>query len=203
MNGRARFVVLAAVLAGLSATYVAISLFGSDGNQPTQRSNPADTSDARAGVLFPSPEAPLLFGLKSTLEQAEAKAGFHLYRPDHVLAKDALINDVWFEETSTDDEPWMQVAITYSSGLRMYLLPAWVDGMDKNPESQYESRADEFPGSAEAKVIGGNPALVVEKTAPNRPAAVDLVVEGVRVQIVGGDAPVDGAIITQIAATLR
>jgi hypothetical protein len=209
MSGRARLLVGASVMAGLLGTIVLSGILGAEPSQQGKEARrsvkpdrPATSSNGPAGLPFPSPNAPLLFGVKSTLEEAETKAGFHLYRPDHPLANDNLITNVWVEETSTDETPWAQVVITYSSGLRMYLLPAWVDGFDKDPQSEYEASEEGFNGRAEAKVVAGHPALVVEAQGDG-PAAIDLVVQGVRVQIIGGDAPVDAAAITAIAASIK
>lgn len=208
MNRKRRIEAAAAILGLITAAALTTTLLASHGPHgpfPANAASPgaeeAQQKEAGSAVVSDG-SAPLLFGVEDTLSDAQKKAGFHLYRPQHELANDSLIEHVWVEETSNDDDPWVHVSITYSSGIRMYLLPAWVDGFDKDPESIYAGMAGSFGSRADTDPVEGHPALVLEKGAAG-PAAIDLIIDGVRIQIIGGDAPVDAAAVTAIADTLE
>ena len=128
-------------------------------------------------------------------------AGFILLLPDTAEANDGHIRYVFIDQTSDDaGKSFAQLAFDYDSGIVMYELPAWVDGLDGDPRAQYQQAAVGYPGGyATVANVHGVPALVVERNDQGR-AYVDLVLDGVRFELIGKFAPLE---LDQLTACCR
>jgi hypothetical protein len=161
--------------------------------------------EGAGSILNPSrDEGPLLHGQKVTVEGAEAEAGFRLLRPTHPAANDGNIRNVFIaHERDESERPWTQVAIDYESGLIILLLPAWVDGLDKDSRREYQEVVDTYPGGPYAKVttVRGVPALVIERN-PKGHAYLSLVIDGVNLKLFAEYAPLEASLLTAVAESL-
>ena len=121
-------------------------------------------------------EGPLLYGTKMGLAEAADQMGGSLLRPNHELASDASIRNVYVE-TATDDETgvaWSQAALDYVSGVVLTIWPV------------------EFRGSGFEAGSG-----------PDQPAAVDIVLGDMRAQLIAAYSPLSAADLVAIAETFK
>jgi hypothetical protein len=143
-------------------------------------------------VPFPSAES-------VSLGAASSAAPFPIHRPDHPLASDATLTDVWVQLRAADsDEPATQVALWYSSGLEIHMTR--VSPGDKEP------LVSDFPkdlpvsyekiGDTEARVI------VPGVLAPGQPGSVALVRDGVFITLFGWLPDLSAEDLRSIASTM-
>lgn len=143
-------------------------------------------------VPFPGAEA-------VSLAAATSAAPFPIYLPDHPLASDADLTNVWVQLPAADsDDPTTQVALWYSSGLEIHMTR--VSPGDKEP------LVSDFPkdlpvsyekiGDTEARVI---PPGVL---APGQPGSVTLVRNGVFITLFGWLPDLSTEDLRSIAATV-
>jgi len=152
----------------------------------------------RDGYLAPH-QVPFPSAEDVSLAAATSAAPFPIYQPDHPLASDANLTNVWVQLPAADsDDATMQVALWYSSGLEIYMTR--VSPGDKEP------LVSDFPkdlpvsyekiGDTEARVI---PPGVL---APGQPGSVTLVREGVFVTLFGWLPDLSAEDLRSIAATV-
>lgn len=203
---KAKLVVASAIAVGLLMGAVLIANGSTPPRQSKSGASPGPARQKTAGIIFdPSrDDGPFLHSEKVSIEQADARAGFTPLRPDTPKANDGNVRNVFIEVTRDDyDTPWAQLAFDYDSGLLMLELPAWVDGMDKDPRKQYQEMAEGYPGSyARVTTVRGVPALVIERNDKGS-AYVDLVIEGVRVELYGVYGPLEAADLIAVAESLK
>lgn len=201
-----RTVVALAAVAGL----LLVALVGCRTSPPEPRaasrtSPPESTPEQDAGSLVDRSrdQGPFLRGKKLSVAQAEAEAGFQLLRPHHPQANDGNIRNVFIsQERDERGKPWAQVAIDYESGLIMLVLPAWVDGTEKDPRKEYQEVVDTYPGPyARVTTVHDVPALVIERN-PKGTAFLSVVIHGVKVKLFAEYAPLEASQLTEMAESL-
>jgi hypothetical protein len=127
-------------------------------------------------VPFPSAE-------DVSLAAASSAAPFSIDRPDHPLANDANLTNVWIQLPAADsDDPITQVALWYSSGLEIHMME--VSPGDKEP--LVSDFPKDLPVSYEK--IDGTDARVIPPgvLAPEQPGSVTLVQDGVFITLLAG-----------------
>ena len=153
-------------------------------------------------------EGPLLYGTKMGLAEAADQMGGSLLRPNHELASDASIRNVYVE-TATDDETgvaWSQAALDYVSGVVLTIWPVEFrgSGFAEDAEQQYAEMAKVIGSRAQVQTIQGVPALVIEAgSGPDQPAAVDIVLGDMRAQLIAAYSPLSAADLVAIAETFK
>ncbi len=142
--------VTAVLLAGLAMLWgrpvvdEGVQSFASDRTSP--EANHASQAPIGFGGTWSSDVAP--FGEEASLADAQAEAGYELFRPDAALASDASLSHVWVgtEEPGGEDMlpnyPQTKVALAYSSGIQVTVVP-WVYGVNVPPFSQ-KSNAESY-----------------------------------------------------------
>jgi hypothetical protein len=152
----------------------------------------------RGGYTAPH-EVPFPGAEDVSLAAATSAAPFPIHRPDHSLASDASLTNVWVQVPAADsDDPTLQVALWYSSGPEIHM--ARVSPGDKEP------LVSDFPkdlpvsyekiGDTEARVI---PPGVL---APEQPGSVTLVRGGVLIALYGWLPDLSTEDLRSIAATV-
>lgn len=155
----------------------------------------ADYGSLSASI--PGPTDPLLLGgTRVTLEQALRMVPFRIPRPQHELASDGTLTEVWVQPDTGE------VGLRYSSGIRAYIT-TWPPRQVQDPMSFYTQQATEA-GAGWATTIVGNPALVIPKDAqaPGFPpvSVVDVTIGGVEISL-HADVPIEQLV--DIAGTIR
>jgi len=143
-----------------------------------------------------SGDVPLLRGGQQVdLSIASAMTPFPIYRPQTAEDQDSTIKEVWVLSGSPPE-----VAIRYSSGLRVYLT-IWPDGQDAS--SFYQAQVEES-GVGSYQTINGYPAYVVaaDAQAPGYPSTsvVDVTVGNVEISM-HADVPVEELVGAAATAT--
>lgn len=108
---------------------------------------------------IPGPDEPLLIeGTVVTLEEAADLAGFPITRPQHSLASDSLLTEVWINEDTRE------VALRYSTGVLVYI--AFWPGPDseENASAFYQTQSVE-DADLKAVEVNGYPGLLIPKSA--------------------------------------
>jgi hypothetical protein len=109
------------------------------------------------GVNLNDPSRPLLDGgIRVSVEEAAARSGIAVYRPQASLASDDSLSEVWL---GTANVP--EIGLRYESGLRAY-LSVWPAG--KKPADFYGRFVAES-GVGWTTTINGHPALVIPANA--------------------------------------
>ncbi len=152
-------VVLALAIAGISAMVI-------------DRSKNPSLPRAEA---FPNPVVGVCGGMPSTLPYAAVSMPFAILLPDHPLANDANLLQVW----KCSD---IQVAFEYSSGVIVYLSTDTL----KDPAAVWERMAAEYPEFS-VGTARGTMASLSDPTRGNgtTPGGVDLVQDGLRITVSG------------------
>jgi hypothetical protein len=170
--------ILVAVLIGVtSGAVLAISTSGDESRQQMAIPDPR--------IL--DPNAPLLVnGKQTTLEAARKIVGFPVYRPQHALASDQSLLEVW---AATDGQP--TVGLKYGSGLRVFLY-LWPPASAAQAAQLYDAQASET-GAGWTQSINGHAAWVApaDSQAPGFPpgGVVDMTIGQIEVSI-QGDFPI-------------
>ena len=134
-----------------------------------------------AGVDLGDPDRPVFIkGRRVTLEEAARVFGRPMYRPQHPLASDASIEEVWI---GTLGQP--EVGIKYVNDIRVYLT-LWPENAPWRPRTNYRSEVAQSTHATYVE-IGGHPGLVVPEGAqvPNADGIVSFAVERVEVSLYG------------------
>jgi hypothetical protein len=152
----------------------------------------------RGGYTAPH-EVPFPGAEDVSLAAATSAAPFPIHRPDHPLASDASLTNVWVQVPAADsDHPTMQVALWYSSGLEIHM--ARVSPGDKEP--LVSDFPEDLPVSYEK--IGDTEARVIPPgvLAPGQPGSVTLVRDGVLIVLFGWLPDLSAEDLRSIAATM-
>ncbi|MGH2554202.1 MAG: hypothetical protein ACRDHO_00600 [Actinomycetota bacterium] len=145
------------------------------------------------------------------MSEAEAFLGAHLHRPDHTLASDSSVVAA-FAATVRDDTgaDINRVAVRYESGVFLLVEPA-AGPYAQDVGAFYERIAGDIVSgisigvyqkgtTAEVVSISGVPALVTQN--PEGFGDVDLVLDGLRLEITAGYAKVGAQSLVEVAKTL-
>jgi hypothetical protein len=152
----------------------------------------------RGGYTAPH-EVPFPGAEDVSLAAASSVAAFPIHRPDHELASDANLTNVWVQLPAADsDDPTTQVALWYSSGLEIHMTQ--VSPGDKEP--LVSDFPKDLPVSYEK--IGGTEARVIPPgvLAPGQPGSVALVRDGVFITLFGWLPDLSTEDLRSIAATM-
>ena len=216
---RRRLLIAGSLLAVLmSAVILGFRVSSSDIPRADQTSQSQTTSDGgrlavHTGPQFSRDRGPFGTGQKfATVAEAEAVAAYHLVRPDHALANDALVRAAFFERvrgepgsTGCTGSDVLHGAIDYTSGILITIERVAGTGcpFDLDPAGSYASMAASSEGLWETTTIDGVTALVSPGYQRNSsPAFVDLTIRGVEVTIYAMFAPIDLTTLTEVAETL-
>jgi hypothetical protein len=215
---KGRLILIGAFLAGVIGTAALVQV-GRDGDHsssgPARRSNQTlsggqVTSQDKDPLEVPADESPIPFGERVSLDEAEAVLGAHLYRPDHNLASDSSIVAA-FAATARDDTgaEIRRVAVSYESGVLLLVEPA-TGPYAQDAGAFYERIASDIVSgtsigvyaegtTAEVQSISGLAALVTQN--PEGFGDVDLVLNGLRIEIGAGYARIDARSLVEVAKT--
>jgi hypothetical protein len=141
---------------------------------------PGPLQFAGSGFALPH-ETPFPDAQRVSLDDAITAAPFPIYRPDHPLASDESITDVWVRVQARDEDADTQVALWYSSGLEIQMWP--VSPNDTAP--LVADFPEGFPVSYER--IGGTEVRVIPPgiQGPEQSGSVTMVKEGLLVSLIG------------------
>jgi hypothetical protein len=176
--------IAAFVLGAAAALFVADG--GSQEGQQSIFGLGFDPTDPQEDLLQPGHRVPL--------DVAVATFDWAIIRPQHQLASDKTLAEVWIGDTGAQE-----IGLRYESGLRAY-LSVWPDS--KDPGGFYRSLVSES-GAGAYQEINGHPAWVVavnEQASGYPPnAVVDLTIGRVEISL-QGDFPIETLV--GIAATV-
>ena len=194
---------VAAIAGILVAGIVALSA-----GKATLPAGPAGVGSGESlrGLEISRDAGPFLNGERVTISQTEERGGFEFLRPQDSIANDANIRGVFYEEAAADTVPGgilRQAAIDYESGVVMIVRPSDVDSGFSDPATQYAKMAANYPtpGYARVTVVHGVPALVVQENERGG-AYVDLVLDGLRIQLYAKYAPVTSSQLVKAAESI-
>jgi len=165
------------------------------------RSAPPSTRRT-SGVTFPRSQGVLPRGEITSIEDAEAKAGFPILRPDTDLASDGSIQSIHIQTTSGDLDTVSEVAIDYKSGIveTLLLAPA---AADEDPAGYFAVQVEQNEGRS-VQTVNGVPALVIERNVDGtgNPAVVSFVINGTQVTLYGLYTPIESESLVQVAESI-
>jgi hypothetical protein len=118
-----------------------------------------------------------------TLDEAVAKAPYHLYRPQDPLASDKTTEGIWTATFHGENTAEFKVAIDYQSGVEVLVKPNEL----RDVSSAYSNIVEEW-GTPYVTTVQGSSALVIPEDSDGtggNPGSVDMVIDGVEISIIG------------------
>jgi hypothetical protein len=177
---------MAALLGVIAGISVALVIWRTTSPPPDEGSRPGER-DRSFAIDLPRDQGPFVEGRRVTLSAAAEQAGFHLYRPQDVLASDDSIRAIYLEDTGGPGPAGGQphLAVDYESGILLMIEPA--AGLPADRQSYLETLASEVGPPAAVQDVHGVPALLIPEAihGQENPGSVMFVLNGVQVTIYG------------------
>lgn len=162
-----------------------------------QRTGPLEALGPGA---FTSPrETPFPQAIRVSLASASSQAPFPIARPNHALASDETLADVWIQPAQpANRDSGVQVALWYESGVEIHLTPV----SPNDPDPLYSDFPPELDVTYEE--LAGTRIRVVPVGVQDaaQPGSVAMVKEGVMITVFGWMPDLTEDDLRQIASTV-